>query len=38
MDEEVGAGTTPVYVTVLLFVSIILLAPLLLSSPSTRLF
>ena len=34
MGEEVGAGAAPVCVTVLLFDSIILLAPLLLPSPS----
>ena len=38
MCEEMGAGAAPVYVTVLLFVSIILLAPLLLSSPSNLSF
>ena len=34
MGKEVGAGAAPAYATVLLFVSIILLAPLLLPSPS----
>ena len=38
MGEEVGAGAAPVYVTVLLFGSIILLAPLLLPSPSNLSF
>ena len=38
MSAEVGAGVALVYVTVLLFGSIILLAPLLLSSPSNLSF
>ena len=38
MSEKVGAGTGPVYVTVLLFDSIILLAHLLLPSPSNLSF
>ena len=38
MGEEVGAGAAPVYETVLLFDSIILLAPLLLLSPTNLSF
>ena len=38
MGKEVGAGAAPVYVTVLLFDSIIFFAPLLLPSPSNLSF
>ena len=38
MGEEVGAGVAPVYVTVPLFDSAILLVPLLLPSPSNLSF
>ena len=38
MGEEVGVGAAPVYITVLLFISIILLAPLLIPLPSNLSF